>query len=292
MPLRKQLSALARLSNARASSSLRSVLYVDRAVIVLNKPSGLVAQTSLKLTQLLIILPDLQHEYDLSTPPYPVHRLDKNTTGALVLAKTTHAARELSRQFKSRAVIKDYLALVRGGENMFTKKEGVITNPIQVDRDGRVSVSTQDGKPALTTWELLGSSPRVPLSLLRMQLHTGLKHQLRVHTASVLKAPILGDTLHGAEAIAPKVSSLVPEECMFLHASSVSLFRYRREGPSKRFRLKVVAPLPISFIRVCRDVGIELEEAIIQGGVYMDDVRVESGEVHTKEVRNRITGYE
>ena len=58
-------------------------------------------------------------------------------------------------------MIKDYLALVRGGENMFTKKEGVITNPIQIDCDGRVSVSAaQDGKPALTTWELLGSSVR------------------------------------------------------------------------------------------------------------------------------------
>lgn len=96
--------------------------------------------------------------------------LYQNTTGALVLAKTAHAARELSRQFKSRAVIKDYLALVRGGENMFTKKEGVITNPIQVNRNGRVSVSAaQDGKPALTTWELLGSSVRqiVATSVLR-----------------------------------------------------------------------------------------------------------------------------
>ena len=132
---------------------------------------------------------DLRRRYGLSTNPYPVHRLDKvrrlrfrsssynhylfmvstialqGTTGALILARTKALARELSRQFRTHAIGKTYLALVRGGARRFPEKEGLIAGALGF-RDGRVRIASgaqtepagSSSKSARTGWELLASS--------------------------------------------------------------------------------------------------------------------------------------
>ncbi|TFY72905.1 hypothetical protein EVG20_g56 [Dentipellis fragilis] len=314
------------VNRIRRASGLwaQQILYLDRAVLVLNKPPGLVSQpTSADAPGPRSTPPPQRSDFDKLLRAfkrhlelddlYPVHRLDKSTTGALLLARTKSAAQQLSQQFQSRTVDKSYLALVRGGAKTFPEPRGSIDSFLRIN-DGRVSLSTMDApgsKPAQTDWELLASSRKAPLSLLRLHLRTGLKHQLRIHTALSLKAPVLGDALYSTAAPAPQISALtqIPHGRMFLHASHVSFFvraplalgpwapvsmpvrshayhiicarpqRYRKDGPSKRFRLGITAPLPDDFVRICRDVGIPLDEDVVRGGVYVDGVRVADGAV-------------
>jgi len=132
-------------------------------------------------------------------------------------------------------------------------------------------------KAARTAWEVLASSDVTPLSLVRLHPYTGLKHQLRVHMARVLGAQILGDALYGSATTSPPVSARasIPEGRLFLHSSSISFWRYRREGLRKRFRLMISAPLPADFVEICRDFNLDLPEDVIQGGAFVDGERLE-----------------
>ncbi|EPQ55655.1 pseudouridine synthase [Gloeophyllum trabeum ATCC 11539] len=272
---------LHRSLTGKNTNPLRNVIYVDKGLVVLNKPSGLICQTSHARKQpdtaVRATNPSLVVELGMSTPPYPVHRLDKPTTGALILARTPHMARDLSAQFRTRTVSKTYLALVRAGAQTFPASNGEIRTPLD-NVDGRVSVAHEGsatGKPAATDWELVASAEKAPISLLRLRLHTGLKHQLRVHLAQVLQAPILGDTIHSTTS--PIID--IPCDRLFLHSSHISFFRYRPEGPSRRFRFGVTAPLPKDFADICRVLGISLKKEDITGGIYIDGQQVENGEI-------------
>lgn len=228
-------------------------------------------------------LAGLRRRYDLSTGPYPVHRLDKGTTGVLMLACTKVLARELSQQFRTHAIGKTYLALVLGGSREFSAKKGLISRSLSSD-NGRMQLGAEEGpgsKPALTMWEVLAFSDKAPLSLVRLYPRTGLKHQLRVHMAHTLQVPILGDTLYGNATSAQQIlaSSRVPQSRLFLHSSSISFWRYRRTGPRKRFRLTIVAPLPADFLKVCREMGLQPPDIAIQGGIFVDGEYIGEGEI-------------
>ncbi|KAH9171998.1 pseudouridine synthase [Lactarius sanguifluus] len=257
-----------------------SVLYADRGVIAVNKPPGLVSQGCTPGTG---VGTDHNHHsrenhLDAVRAPYPVHRLDKGTTGVLMLACTKVLARELSQQFRTHAIGKTYLALVLGGSREFSAKKGLISRSLSSD-NGRVKLGAEEGpgstgKPALTMWEVLAFSDKAPLSLVRLYPRTGLKHQLRVHMAHTLQVPILGDTLYGNATSAQQIltSSRVPESRLFLHSSSISFWRYRRTGPRKRFRLTIVAPLPADFIKVCHEMGLQPPDIATRGGIFIHDV--------------------
>ncbi|KAJ6519334.1 pseudouridine synthase [Mycena sanguinolenta] len=243
------------------------VLYVDRGIIVMNKPPVFEYCT------------DLKHGLELTTPPHRVHRLDKGTTGCLVLARSANVARELSGQFRRRTVDKSYLALVRGGNKSFSERRGQIRTVLEFP-DGRASVvpqeklrSSQNLIESKTDWELIASSPHLPLSLLRLNLLTGHKHQLRVHLAQVLKTPILGDTLHSHTQPAEDIqnSFQLPGDRIFLHASEISFFRYRPVGGKKRFRIRICAPLPEDFVEICSTAGISLGDDERLGGLFKSD---------------------
>ncbi|KAF8439877.1 pseudouridine synthase [Boletus edulis BED1] len=262
----------------------RLAIYADRGIIVLNKPPYLVCQGSDvqdgddqkprernadKFNDLLL---DLKDHFHLDKVPHTVHRLDKSTTGALVLAKNLAAARQLSQQFQNRSVGKTYLALVRGGEKSFQTRSGEIRDPLESD-DGQVSISQScRAKFAATDWELVASSPKAPLSLLKLTLHTGLKHQLRVHLAHSLQTPILGDPVYSRSPISDKIARTirVPEHRLFLHASRLCFSRYRKTGPNKHFRLEVAAALPSDFVTLCKAADIPLDEWDITGGLFVD----------------------
>ncbi|KIK93591.1 hypothetical protein PAXRUDRAFT_828804 [Paxillus rubicundulus Ve08.2h10] len=260
----------------------RLAIYADRSIIVLNKPPYLICQGSEKgedqpprernVDKFNDLLSDLKDQFHLEKVPHTVHRLDKATTGALVLAKNLTAARQLSQQFRNRTIGKTYLALVRGGAQSFSAQSGEIRDPLE-SINGRVSISQScNAKFAATDWELIASSPRVPLSLLRVKLHTGLKHQLRVHLAHSLHTPILGDPVYTRSAVSDKVARVikVPENRIFLHASRLCLSRFRKAGPNKHFRLEVAAALPGDFVTLCKDTGIPLKEWDVSGGMFVD----------------------
>ncbi|KAJ6569668.1 pseudouridine synthase [Mycena capillaripes] len=263
------------------------VLYVDRSVIIMNKPPGLVTQLDPSTTvteggNLAKLLDDLKQGLELPNPPYRVHRLDKGTTGCLVLARSLSGAHDISTQFEKRTVDKTYLALVRGGRESFSQSGGVggqIRTFLQYP-NGRASLvpqgelrETQELKESKTDWELVASSPHLPLSLLRLKLLTGHKHQLRVHLAQVLKTPILGDTLHSQSQPTEEIRNIfqLPKDRMFLHASQISLFRYRPAGGKKRFKIRLFAPLPQDFIEICSEAGISISEDERLGGLFKSD---------------------
>ncbi|KAJ7456505.1 pseudouridine synthase [Mycena latifolia] len=259
------------------------VLYVDRSVIVMNKPPGLITQLDPTTTNtdggnLAKLLNDLKQHLELPNPPYRVHRLDRGTTGCFVLARSHGVANELSKQFKSRNVDKTYLALVRGGRQSFPHSSGQIRTPVEY-LDGWPTLISENEprdaplKESKTDWELVASSPHLPLSLLRLNLLTGHKHQLRVHLAQVLKTPILGDTQHSHSQPAEEIRAALdlPDDRMFLHASQISFFRYRPVGGHKRFKIRIVAPLPLDFVQICTEAGIPLGEQERLGGLLKSE---------------------
>jgi len=126
-------------------------------------------------------------------------------------------------------------------------------------------------KEAVTHWELLGSSRRAPVSLVSLDLETGAKHQLRIHLSKVLKAPILCDQRYSNDDHLSYLPSAVVQRGLYLHASHISFHSYHRDGPHKRFRVGVTAPLPHYFVQECQKLNIPLTDELIHGGVRIDD---------------------
>ncbi|KIK09442.1 hypothetical protein K443DRAFT_385998 [Laccaria amethystina LaAM-08-1] len=266
------------LFSRNAARWVKSLLYVDPAVVVVTKPHDLVCQLihhklpAGRVNHFNVMMEDLKAHLSLKTFPYSVHRLDKGTTGALLLALTQSSARQISQQFQKRTVQKTYLALVRGGEKSFPEAFGEIRTSLKtVDGYPEVDLSLQ-GQPCATDWKLLASSPIAPVSLLELNLLTGYKHQLRVHLAKCLHAPILGDAQYSKKPLSSAITDVVkiPEDRIFLHASEISFFKYKSSGPHKQFRLAVRAPLPREFLKLCKDLKIPLRTADILGGMAID----------------------
>ncbi len=173
------------------------ILHEDRFIIVVNKPPGMVVHpgpghdSGSLVNGLLHHCPEIAGVGD-ETRPGIVHRLDKDTSGVLIAAKTHSAKCNLTRQFKSRTIRKTYLALAHG---RMTSSSGVITLPIgrhPVHRK-RMSVNSRGGRPAETRW---GVKERLPGAvLLDVDLRTGRTHQIRVHCAAI-GHPLVGDVLY------------------------------------------------------------------------------------------------
>lgn len=210
------------------------VLYEDDAVIGINKRAGMVVHagagnhTGTLVNALLHRFGALSSEGgDLR--PGIVHRLDKETSGVLIVARTDAAHRSLAAQFQSRTVEKIYLALVHG---VMKADSGRVEKPITRDpvRRTRMTCKLETGRHALTDWKVLRRFARH--TLVEVKIGTGRTHQIRVHMAS-LGHPILGDTLYGAPS-----SKILPDR-FFLHAARL---RFTSPGTGKEVTLE--APLP------------------------------------------------
>jgi 23S rRNA pseudouridine1911/1915/1917 synthase len=177
------------------------ILFEDNDLIVINKPAGLVVHPGAGHRQHTLVNALLSHCTTLSgiggkERPGIVHRLDKETSGCLVVAKNDEAHRELSRQFAERVVEKTYLALVAG---KLRKRVGVIEEKIgrhPVHRQ-RMSVSSSRGRPAKTEYRVVRSGNQA--SLVECRLHSGRTHQVRVHLHH-LGHPVLGDKVYATRA--------------------------------------------------------------------------------------------
>lgn len=188
------------------------VLYRDGSLLVLDKPAGLAVhpgpRTPESLEQHLAAL-----RFGLSEAPRLVHRLDRDTSGCLVLARHARAVRRLGRLFASAQVKKTYWAVVEAGPSV---EEGTIDRPLaKLTRpEGWRVVPDIAGERALTRFRVLGRSEG--LCWLELQPETGRTHQIRVHCASE-GFPVLGDAVYGRSAR--------PDRPLHLHARAISLPR-------------------------------------------------------------------
>jgi 23S rRNA pseudouridine1911/1915/1917 synthase len=222
------------------------VLFEDNDLIVINKPAGLVVHPGAGHREHTLVNALLNHCTTLSgiggkERPGIVHRLDKGTSGCLVVAKNDAAHRELSKQFAARTVEKIYLALVTG---KLPKPAGVIEEKIgrhPVHRQ-RMSATTPRGRAAKTEYRVVRSSDRA--SLIECRLHSGRTHQIRVHLHH-LGHPVLGDKVY-----APRFAKDFPRQ--MLHAWKLG-FRHPRTAEWKNFE----APLPDDLNEAIAASGLE-----------------------------------
>jgi 23S rRNA pseudouridine1911/1915/1917 synthase len=222
------------------------ILFEDNDLIVINKPAGLVVHPGAGHREHTLVNALLSHCSMLSgiggkERPGIVHRLDKETSGCLVVAKNDAAHRGLSRQFADRTVQKIYLALVTG---RLRKPAGVIEEKIgrhPVHRQ-RMSATALRGRAAKTEYRVVWSSEQA--SLVECWLHTGRTHQIRVHL-NHLGHPVLGDKVY-----APRLGKDFPRQ--MLHAWKLG-FRHPRTDEWKNFE----APLPDDFNQAIAGSGLE-----------------------------------
>lgn len=174
------------------------ILYEDGDVVVVNKPAGMVVHPGAGNPSGTLVNALLGHCRDLSgiggeLRPGIVHRIDKDTSGVLVVAKNDAAHQALSRQFKEHSIKRIYLALVFGAPKGEKGRIEAAIGRHPVDRK-RMSGRAQRGKEAVTHWWAIGRFPGV--TLLRLRLETGRTHQIRVHLSEA-GHPLVGDTVYG-----------------------------------------------------------------------------------------------
>ncbi|TAN80257.1 MAG: 23S rRNA pseudouridine(1911/1915/1917) synthase RluD [Gallionella sp.] len=214
------------------------IVYEDNALLVINKPAGLVVHPGSGNWEGTLLNALLHHAPQLEGVPRAgiVHRLDKDTSGLLVVAKTLTAQTNLVRQLQARSVKREYLALVYGE----LRHGGTVDEPIGRHPTQRVKMAVvEDGKHATTHYQIEEKFPSC--TLLRCSLETGRTHQIRVHLAH-LKHPLVGDSVYqkGAQKCVPQLRALLagfPRQA--LHATRLAL-----EHPLGGELIEWHAPLP------------------------------------------------
>ncbi len=234
------------------------IVFEDDEIAVVNKPAGMVVHPGAGIADGTLANALIFH-FQQQNPAAQtvsragiVHRLDKDTSGLIVVAKTESAHEILSEQFRQRTVYKSYIALVHGKPDA---DAGRIEAKIGRDRINRIKISTntQSGRPASSTWRVRERFGR--FTLLDVEIHTGRTHQIRVHLAHI-KHPVVGDTLYndGRDKVisdAKLKSDIIKLNRFFLHAERLAF-----EHPTTNERLIFKQPLPPElddFLQTLRD---------------------------------------
>lgn len=228
-----------------AEEIVARLVYRDGLMLVIDKPAGLAVHKGPKGGESLEDYFDALR-FGLPRPPALAHRLDRDTSGCLVLGRHRKALAALGRLFKSGRIGKTYWAVVAGEPG---QEEGRIELPLSRKDATRGWWMKHDpaGRPALTTWKVMGqtqtgasNSPR--LAWLALEPVTGRTHQLRVHCAA-MGWPIIGDSIYGA---APRTQA--PE--LHLHAREIVVPLYNNRAP-----IRVTAPVPPRMQQLLRACG-------------------------------------
>jgi 23S rRNA pseudouridine1911/1915/1917 synthase len=233
------------------------ILYQDRDVIVVDKPAGMVVHPAAGHASGTLVNALLHHIDDLSgiggeKRPGIVHRLDRGTSGLMVVAKNDAAHSELARQFQDREVEKEYVALV-WGEVMAGRR---IDEPIGRDPTNRKKMSARARRARSAVTRIAGAEHFGRLATLaRVAIHTGRTHQIRVHL-SAIGHPVVGDPLYGGvhRRVPGDLHAVTHLERPFLHASRL-VFTHPTEGR----RMEFTSELPDDLQRVLDELRETLE---------------------------------
>jgi 23S rRNA pseudouridine1911/1915/1917 synthase len=219
------------------------ILYEDEDLTVINKPAGMIVHPGAGADAGTLVAALLNRFGDagLSTIGGPlrpgiVHRLDKDTSGAILIARTDEAHRKLVEDFRQRRIEKTYVALLHGS---IKGQSGSVELAIARDlrRRSRMTARRREGREARTDWRVLLRLKGY--TLIEAGLHTGRTHQIRVHF-SALGCPVVGDTLYGAPRQERAAAALLPPlNRNFLHAAHIAFVH-----PRTSRRIEVRAPLP------------------------------------------------
>jgi 23S rRNA pseudouridine1911/1915/1917 synthase len=240
------------------------ILHEDKHLAVINKPAGMMVHAGAGTTddsrnRGTLVNALLFHFAKLSDVggdlrPGIVHRLDKQTSGLILVAKDDSTHRKLGEMFSQRQVAKTYLALVHGH---IKKDDTTVTLPIARDLIRRTRMTTRRplsdpaSRTAVSHFHVLErfTGPYGPFTLVEVRIETGRTHQIRVHAQS-LGHPVVGDTLYGAPHVIPGLAPDLQLDRNFLHAAHLSLTH-----PQTRKPLDIHAPLPVeleSFLKAIR----------------------------------------
>jgi 23S rRNA pseudouridine955/2504/2580 synthase len=226
------------------------ILYMDKHVIVLDKPAGLATQGGSGLTRHVDGMLD-SLKFEKPSRPKLVHRLDRDTSGVLLVARTAQAASGLSQSLALRDTSKVYWALVRGVPK---QKHGVVKAALAKEgargKDERMAVSEEDdAKFALTEYAVMGTAGQ-EFAWVAARPITGRTHQIRVHLAS-LGHPIVGDFKYGGTEVRGRGDIA---DKLHLHARSIDI------GRPDGGRLQVSAPLPPHMVKSWQLLGFDPED--------------------------------
>jgi len=223
------------------------ILYQDEDLIVVDKPAGMVVHPAAGHASGTLVNALLHHVDDLSgiggeKRPGIVHRLDRGTSGLMVVAKHDAAHAELSRQFHDREVEKEYFALVWGVVAAGRR----IDEPIGRDPSNRKKMSARARRSREAVTRIVRAEQIRVLTLLQVAIHTGRTHQIRVHL-SAIGHPIVGDPLYGGvhRRVPGDLRAVTHLERPFLHAARL-VFTHPRDGR----RMDFASPLPDDLQRV------------------------------------------
>ncbi|NIA01928.1 MAG: RluA family pseudouridine synthase [Nitrospirae bacterium] len=215
------------------------ILFEGKDYLVIDKPAGIVVHPSetghSKGTVVNALLDKVDKGVGEEFRPGIVHRLDKDTSGALIVAKTKEGYKYFVEQFKKRKVKKEYLALVKG---ILIHKEGIIDSPISRDVKSRKKMglaSEKEGKRAVSKYKVKEEFD--DLSLVEVEIETGRTHQIRVHMAAI-DHPVVGDNTYGVGSYNRRFKEKYGLRRQFLHAERLEFKDL--EGKKK----KIVVDLP------------------------------------------------
>jgi 23S rRNA pseudouridine1911/1915/1917 synthase len=223
-----------------------TILYEDPSIIVIDKPSGMVVHPAYGNPSGTLVNALLYHCKDLEgingvLRPGIVHRLDKDTSGVMVVAKEDQAFHHLTKQFKSRTVEKVYSAIVYG---KFGPSEGLIDSAIgrHPTERKRMSTRTKRGRAAVTRWKKVEEFDGC--TLLEIFPQTGRTHQIRVHFSSI-GHPVLGDPLYGRKGRPGAIRDFMLKECVKrINRQALHAQRLKFTHPRTEERMEFVAPIP------------------------------------------------
>ena len=215
----------------------KCVIYNDSDMVVFNKPAGLAVQGGTGIKKSVDKMAAALFPYDKISL---VHRIDRETSGLLVVAKNQKAAQDLSLQFQNKVAHKEYLALLQGN---VTQKSGTIDNYVakgQVFEDFSKIPETIVAQRAITEYKILGEATGL-LTWVLFLPKTGRTHQLRLHSAFSLNAPIIGDDLYGPRKRVTEgiLGSVLNTQKLFLFAYRITL---RHPGSGKEITLCAELP--------------------------------------------------